>query len=133
MLSALKIFPKKTMNRLTQFKGLLVVYLYCRMKKLVFFGLSVGFCLASNSLAAQTAQARLFCLSVRLQQGVYHGLLGDVTLDLSTINDAANGELAPSAASANHVSGYLLFDTVFDEVIARGRLDLNTPAFVDDN
>src|SRR3989442_754759 len=85
------------------------------MKRILIFGMAFVLCVSFNSHAAQTAQARLFCLSVRLQQGVYHGLVGDVTLDVSTINltnlgDPAfpkNGELAPTFDVPDHFSGFL--------------------------
>ncbi len=103
------------------------------IQRLLVSGITVVLCFSFNSLAAQTAQARLFCLSVRFQQGVYHGLLGDITLDLSTIGSAANGELAPSFGAPDHYSSYLLYDTFSQQAIAGGRIDLNTPAFVDAN
>ena len=46
--------------------------------------------------AAQTAQATLFCFSLRFQQG--SSTAGDFTLDLTTADPPAapNGELAPT-------------------------------------
>ena len=84
------------------------------MKRFLIFGMVVSFSVAFNSRAAQTAQARIYCQSLRFQQGVYHGLAGDTTLDLSTINqnnlgDPAfpkNGELAPTFSDPDHFSGF---------------------------
>ena len=112
------------------------------MKRILIFGMGFVWCVSFNSHAAQTAQARLYCLSVRLQQGVYHGLGGDdITLDLSTINlgnvsDPAlpkNGELAPSFSDPDHSSGFILYDTLLDDVVLVGEIDLNTPVFADVN
>jgi len=111
------------------------------MKRILVFGMGVVLWASINSHAAQTAQARLFCLSLRFQQGVYHGLSGDITLDLSTINLAdlgepafpKNGELAPSFSDPDHYSGFLLYDTLLDDVVLVGEIDLDTPAFTDLN
>jgi hypothetical protein len=113
------------------------------MKRILIFGMGVLLWASINSHAAQTAQARLFCLSVRFQQGIYRGLIGDVTLDLSTINRAnlgdpatlKNGELAPtfSVSEPDHFSGFVLYDTLLDDVVLVGEIDLDTPAFTDVN
>jgi hypothetical protein len=114
------------------------------MKRILIFSLGVWLCVSLNSHAAQTAQATLFCLSLRFQQGVYHGLSGDVTLDLSTINLSAlgepatlkNGELAPTfdyPPNPDHYSGFVLYDTLLDEAVLIGEIDLNTPDFTDVN
>ena len=105
------------------------------MKRLLILGIGLAVLLSASlvSHAAQTAQARIFCLSLRLQQGVYHGF-DDVTLDLSTISlDTPNGELAPSFDNPDHFSGFRLYDTLFDEVVEEGEIDLDTPAFADAN
>ena len=59
---------------------------------------------------AQTAQARLYCLSLRFQQGASDA--GNFTLDLSTIAPPSppNGELAPSFDDPSHSSGFILED-----------------------
>src|SRR5207247_11171152 len=111
------------------------------MKRFLIFGMVVSFSVAFNSRAAQTAQARIYCQSLRFQQGVYHGLAGDTTLDLSTINqnnlgDPAfpkNGELAPTFSDPDHFSGFVLYDTLLDDVVLVGEIDLNTAIFADVN
>ena len=55
--------------------------------------------------AAQTAQATLFCWSLRFQQG--QGSF-DETLDLSTLAGPPNGELTPSTSPYTHESGFAL-------------------------
>src|SRR5438093_779733 len=83
---------------------------------------------------AETAQARLFCLSVRFQQGTFSSGFGDVTLDLSTIGlGAPNGELAPTFSQPDHVSEFHLFNTTIEDTIEDGILNLNVPAFTDSN
>src|SRR5262249_4828666 len=54
--------------------------------------------------AGETANARLWCLSLRFQQG--SDSFGD-TLDLSTISGTPNGELAPYNGTT-YVSGFAL-------------------------
>src|SRR5258706_8317002 len=66
------------------------------MKKSWFFlGVSLAlFPLVSD--AAQTAQARMFCLSLRVQRGTALDSLGTGwTLDMTTLASGINGELAP--------------------------------------
>src|SRR6185503_18062970 len=132
------------MNGFTEVHKQLVVQLNYHMKRILIFGMGVWLWASINSHAAQTARATLFCLSVRLQQGVYRGLAGDITLDLSTINpdnlgDPAspkNGELAPTflfAPDTDHYSFFVLYDTLIDDVVLIGEIDLNTPDFTDVN
>src|SRR5439155_3011149 len=103
------------------------------MKRFLIFGIGLLACVSFHSHAAQTAQARLFCLSLRFQQGIYHGLLGDVTLDLSTISlNTPNGELEPYA-DPDHVSQFHMWDTFFEDTIEDGVLYLNVLAFTDAN
>ncbi len=92
------------MKSFTEVYRQLVVQLNCHMKRIRIVVMGVLLWASINAHAAQTARATLFCLSVRFQRGVYHGLAGDITLDLSTINldnlgDPAspkNGELKPT-------------------------------------
>src|SRR3989442_10825497 len=72
---------------------------------------TAGFlCIPVTFPIAQTAQARLYCLSLRFQQGASDA--GNFTLDLSTIAPPSppNGELAPSFDDPNHSSGFILED-----------------------
>src|ERR1051326_554793 len=74
--------------------------------------------------AAEVANARIWCLSIRFQQGM--DSFGD-TLDLSTISSTANGELAPYNG-LTYASGFSL--DVSGLPIA-GTLYLNLPAVAD--
>ncbi len=83
---------------------------------------------------AEIAQARLFCLSIRFQQGTFSSGFGDVTLDLSTVGfDAPNGELEPTFSQPDHASGFHLFNTTIEDTIEDGIVNLNVPAFADSN
>ena len=102
------------------------------MKRLLILGAWV--LLSFGLRAAQTAQTHLFCLSLRFQQGVYHSSSGDFTMDLSTVSLASpNGELAPTFSSPDLFSSFLQYDTLFDEVVQEGEIDLNLPPFADVN
>jgi hypothetical protein len=60
--------------------------------------------------AAQTAQATIFCFSLRFQQG--SSTAGDFTLDLTSIDPSAapNGELSPTFGNPTHSSIFILED-----------------------
>lgn len=77
--------------------------------------------------ATQTAQATLFCWSLRFQQG--QGSF-DETLDLSTISGTPNGELAPWFSFYTHSTG---FNLDFSGFPITGTLDLDLPSFTDAN
>src|SRR6266513_2396458 len=125
---------KKSMNNLTEVLRELAVQLSFHMKRLLIFGIGLLTCVSFHSHAAQTAQARLFCLSLRFQQGIYHCLLDDVTLDLSTIRlDTPNGELAPTFLSPDHISLFHMWDKSSEMTIEDGVLHLDVPAFTDAN
>lgn len=81
--------------------------------------------------ATQTARARLYCYSVRMERGVA-GFGG--TLDLSTLDwsVAPNGELAPLFTSHSHGSGFSLHSPGFLEPI-RGVLRIDAPLGTDMN
>jgi len=106
------------------------------MMKLLILGVSAVMCFSTTVHADKTAQARLFCLSLRFQEGVFQGLLGDVTLDLSSISpNTLNGELEPTfnPSTPDHFSYFHMWDTFFEETIEDGFLYLNLPDFVDGN
>lgn len=77
--------------------------------------------------AAQTAQATLFCWSLRFQQG--ENSFGDSTLDLSTLAGPPNGELAPSFPYT-HESGFVLDWMGFP---INGSIYLDLPPYADAN
>jgi hypothetical protein len=77
--------------------------------------------------AAQTAQATMFCWSLRFQQG--QGAL-DETLDLSTLAGSPNGELTPSASPYTHESGFVMDWMGFP---ISGTIYLDLPPFADAN
>ncbi|HKS35864.1 MAG TPA: hypothetical protein VJW76_01655 [Verrucomicrobiae bacterium] len=82
--------------------------------------------------AAQTAQATLFCFSLRFQQG--SSTAGDFTLDLTTIDPPAlpNGELAPAFGDPTHFSFFILEDQ--DLLISIfGVIDVDVPENTDAN
>ncbi|NOS71672.1 MAG: hypothetical protein HOP33_17320 [Verrucomicrobia bacterium] len=78
--------------------------------------------------ATQTAQATLFCWSLRFQQG--HGSF-DETLDFSTISGTPNGELAPWFSFYTHSTGISL--DPFGGFPIPGTMDLDLPPFTDAN
>ena len=65
--------------------------------------------------AAQTAQARISCLSLRFQRGSAD--FGLSTLDLTTSSSDVNGELAPSFDAPTHFSSFILNYVAFDEPV----------------
>jgi len=77
--------------------------------------------------ATQTAQATLFCWSLRFQQG--HGSF-DETLDFSTIPGTPNGELAPWFSFYTHSTGFALDYSGFP---ITGTMDLDLLPFTDAN
>ena len=120
------------MNGFAEVYRQLVVRLNCHMKRIRIFGMGVLLWASINSHAAQTAQARLFSLSVRFQRGT--DMFGLSVLDLSTIGlDAPNGELAPTFSDPDHSSGFRISDPDLGEIVEQGEIDLNTPDFDDVN
>jgi len=102
------------------------------MKRILAVGAGVWLCVFINPYAAETAQARIYCLSLRFQRG--QDMFGLSALDLSTISlDTPNGELAPSFTTPSHFSGFRISDPDTGELVEEGEIDLDTPAFVDAN
>ncbi len=98
------------------------------MKPIWFLPLAVLLLVLSITPAsAQTAQARFYCLSLRVQQG--SAGFGD-TLDLTSLSFSSppNGELLP--AGGTYVSGIIL--DVFGFPI-NGTMDVSLPPFADAN
>ena len=85
------------------------------MKRFLILGIGVLMCGSFDSRAAQTAQARIFCLSLRFQQGTDQ--IGS-TLDLTTIPPNINGELAPTFDAPTHYSGFVLDTLFFEEPVS---------------
>jgi len=78
----------------------------------------------------QTAQARMYCLSLRFQRGP--DSFGLYSLDLTTIAPSVNGELAPYFGTYTHWSDFYLNDpTGYDPV--PGTLGVNVPMSTDAN
>src|SRR6185503_13507779 len=94
----------------------------------MFFGMGVMLCASFDSHAAQTAQARIYCLSLRFQQGT--DAIGSM-LGLTTIASSINGELAPAFGTPTHYSGFVLDSVFFGEPIS-GDFRINVP-FADVN
>lgn len=84
------------------------------------------FCAAAD--AAQTAQARMYCLSLRFQRGHDQNALS--TLDLTTLTAGINGELAPLFGAYDQ---WAWFDLDFIGDVMTGTLNLDLPAFSDAN
>jgi len=76
--------------------------------------------------SAETAAARIWCLSLRFQQG--SDSFGD-TLDLSTISGTPNGELAPY----NGLTYISVFTLDISGQPINGRMQLSLPPFSDVN
>src|SRR2546421_10581655 len=99
------------------------------MKRILIFGMGVLLSISFNSHAAQTAQARIYCLSLRFQQGTDQ--IGSM-LGLTTIAPSINGELAPTFDAPTHYSGFVLDSLFFDEPIS-GDIGFDVPPYADAN
>ncbi len=89
---------------------------------------TLGFC-------AQTAHARLFCLSLRFQRGIATDSIGfRWTMDVTTLDFGINGELAPEFFVGGYSNGAWieLEEELFGDNFS-GALALDTPDFVDAN
>src|SRR5258708_2648891 len=75
---------------------------------------------------AENANARIWCLSLRFQQGA-----GD-TLNLSTIAGSMNGELAPYNGLI-YISGFYLDDSNYSGLMVNGTIYINLPEIADVN
>ena len=107
------------------------------MKKLVWILMVVGLIsVPSFSRAAQTAQARMFCLSLRFQRATTHDNNGFLwRMDLTTLSAGVNGELALNffSNSTNTHSSYIeLYNDLYDET-GQGALTMNVPNGPDSN
>jgi len=80
--------------------------------------------------AAETANARIWCFSLRFQQGTDSS--GVDTLDFTTISSGVNGELAPYRGLM-YVSTFLLDDSTFSGLMLNGTMYLNLPPVADAN
>jgi type II secretory pathway pseudopilin PulG len=81
------------------------------MKNFLVLAIAAAMLLPGALHAAQTAQARMFCLSLRFQPG--QSAAGS-TLELSTYDAVSNGELAPNfdpSVDISHVSLFQLNDS----------------------
>ena|SRR5436190_2538610 len=79
--------------------------------------------------AAETANARIWCFSLRFQQGTDSF---DDTLDFTTISSGVNGELAPYNG-VTYISTFLLDDFNFSGLTINGTIYLNLPPVLDAN
>lgn len=105
------------------------------MKKLILFLLATLCSLPLAASAAQTAQARMYCLSPRFQQATSED--GWYKLNLTMLNVGINGELMPNFeanAPYSHFSYLEMYDGYYDDYV-QGALwvDLPTTADVDGN
>ncbi len=97
------------------------------MKKTIFLGLAGSILISTACYAAQTAQARMYSLSLRFHHATDQS--GYFSIDLSTITNSNNGELGPYFyffnPSITH-SAYLdLTDLLGDHMF--GAMDLSVP------
>src|SRR5258708_364199 len=102
------------------------------MKKCVAALLAVHCVLPSLSHSAQTAQGRIYCLSLRFQQAANQNAY---TLDLTTDGNyqILNGELAWLYTPYTHISLFVLADTLGIDPTVTGTMNINIPPFSDGN
>src|ERR1017187_1727148 len=88
--------------------------------------LAAGTCfLPIMAPGAETAQAKMWCLSLRFQNGT--GQDGLYSLDLTTLDSGINGELARDwGGTYTHLTWLLLTDELFGEQLP-GVMSLNVP------
>jgi hypothetical protein len=105
------------------------------MKRFLVLSLAALSFLTVSALGAQTAVARLFCLSLQFKTG--HDESGLHSLELSTIDAGINGELAPDFnpfASFSHITFFELHDpTGLDPIPGALSVDVPFDADVNDN
>jgi len=85
--------------------------------------------------AAQTANARLFCLSLRFQRGTANDMFGfRWTMDMTTLDFGINGELAPGFWGPAYTNGaYVELYEEFGGETYSGGMVLDTPDLTDAN
>lgn len=96
------------------------------MKSLIFALIAASAWYPSINFGAETAHGRVWCLSLRFQEGT--DSFGD-TLDLSTISGTPNGELEPYNG-LTYISGFTLD---ISGLPITGTIQLNLPPFLDAN
>jgi len=104
----------------------------CLMKQLMCLLGAALFSIPRPGQSAETAQARLWCDSLRFQRGYdQHGLY---TLDFTTLSVGINGELTWDFVSANYeYSAYLeLTDYTFGDTL-QGVIEVDLPPVLDVN
>jgi hypothetical protein len=105
------------------------------MKKiLVLFTIGLTL-LPSLTPGAQSAKARLFCLSPRFQRGAANDMNGfRWTMELTTLDFGLNGELAPDFVTGGYSNGAWLelYSELLDDTF-QGIMGLDTPDFADAN
>jgi hypothetical protein len=96
------------------------------MKRFLIFLMAGWFLLSASSQGAETAHARIYCMSLRFQEGTTYG----GTLDMSTIGGPPyNGELMPYSGRT-WASGLAL---VWSGMPDGGNIYVNLPPVVDAN
>jgi hypothetical protein len=104
----------------------------CAMQKVLFF----GFCLALSmkGFAANTAPAKMHCLSVKIDPAATKVFGNTYRLSITTAdsNEPPNGELAVSDSDYDH-QGFFAYEdpTLFETFFFP--FGLNVPAFIDQN
>ena len=100
------------------------------MNKLILVLIASICFLPKASVAAPIAQARMWCWSMRFQEGA--GPFDLYSLELTTLNSGINGELAPLFGTYSHWALFDFNDLIFDDTIP-GILNVDTPEFTDAN
>ena len=104
------------------------------MKNSLIFGLAIG-CIFLNEISAASAQAQLFCLSLRFQTATTKVLGQTYSLDFASDPSAAtpNGELFPlfNPEQPSHGTYFLMHDPTLGDL--SGTLAIEIPPNVDAN
>ena len=103
------------------------------MRGILGIGMAVLLFLPLSGLSAENAQAKIWCLSLRLQRGADQNNL--TYLDLTSIPPAINGELAPNFSSSgkSHYSYLYLTDDLYGDETGILTLDIPSADDVDND
>jgi hypothetical protein len=105
------------------------------MKRMLILMVASLCLLPSVNHAAQTAQARMFCLSLHFQRGTANDMFGfRWTMDMTTFDFGLNGELAPGFWGPAYTNGaYFELSEELGGEIYSGGMALDTPDLADAN
>ncbi|MEO5802421.1 MAG: hypothetical protein ABIR24_02740 [Verrucomicrobiota bacterium] len=97
------------------------------MKTFIMVALALLSFLSDSIQAAQTASARMYCLSIRFNRATAGGRNALDSLDLTGIGAGINGELFPISDTAPTHATFLVLKDLFDDEFS-GSMFLNVPA-----